>query len=146
MLQGNHSFKITLEMRSWGWWGSAWFRQMKTTSESHGWCAMSQPVPSKQPMEGCKKFLMISKKRCACLLMTVSERPTSEPESSFFFPNVLGQIPPFSIYLSHSSSRVYSKRECSDVSDPSRLKPINPPHNFNFLYTVYRQLREIVNT
>lgn len=80
---------------------------------------------------------------CLC----VFERPASEPTRKFIlFPSVLGQIPTSSTYFGHSGPRIYGKGKCSDVSDTSLLKLANPPHNFDFLYTVYRQLREILNT
>ena len=113
-----------------------------------GWCSMFQPVPSKQRMEGwlsprkkCAWLLM-----CTYVLMCVWEAGIRPTRKFILFPSVLGQIPTFSIYFSHSSPRIYSKGKCSDVSDTSLLKLVNASHNFEFLYTVYRQLREILNT
>lgn len=124
----------------------------KTTSESF-WLMLHVPTYAIQTTNGgMQKFLIISKKKCAWLLMCtyvlmcVWEAGIRPTRKFILFPSVLGQIPTFSIYFSHSSPRIYSKRKCSDVSDTSLLKLVNPPHNFDFLYTMYRQLREILNT
>lgn len=101
MLQENHFFKITLEMRSWGWWGSAWFRETKTTTESL-WLMLHVPTYAIQTTNGgMQKFLIISKKRCAwvayvhiCAYVCLRGRHQNPPESSFFFQAFLVRFQP----------------------------------------------------
>lgn len=98
MLQENHSFKIAFKMRSWGWWGSVWFRKMKTTTSDSICLILCVPtctIWTRNEVMWKKFWLSLRKDVYACLLLCCRGQHQNPPESSFLSQAFLVKFLPF---------------------------------------------------